>query len=265
MVYSVIKLYQANEYFGKAKNLFEDYRIVTYEYSMIMNYFNNLEILLVNQPLGREDILNDMQKKVEEQVKKSEEVKKKSIKNYPIINKLFEDLNDEKNPDQILELLCQKEQPCLNIFDSEYNVVKKGVDVGLKSLAQEVNNFYKDFTLLKDKIKEIEDVKRYFINEDFTQIDLSLNFLIAMVEDRCAEAFLEEANNLINSFKTIIISLNVFIIIFLAIISISLIFLIINRITMLLNLIKKSSMRISISINFLKEKTVESKNKTMPL
>ena len=86
-----------------------------------------------------------------------------------------------------------------------------------------------------------------------------------MVEDRCAEAFLEEANNLINSFKTIIISLNVFIIIFLAIISISLIFLIINRITMLLNLIKKSSMRISISINFLKEKTVESKNKTMPL
>ena len=265
LVYSVIKLYQANEYFGKAKNLFEDYRIVTYEYSMIMNYFNNLEILLVNQPLGREDILNDMQKKVEEQFKKSEEVKKKSIKNYPIINKLFEDLNDEKNPDKILELLCQKQQTCLNIFDSDYNVVKKGVDVGLKSLAQEVNNFYKDFTLLKDKIKEIEDVKRYFINEDFIQIDISLNFLIAMVEDRCAEAFLEEANILINSFKTIIISLNVFIIIFLAIISISLIFLIINRITMLLNLIKKSSMRISISINFLKEKTVESKNKTMPL
>ena len=100
------------------------------------------------------------------------------------------------------------------------------------------------------------------MTENYAQVDLSLTFLLYEVEDRCANAFLEEANDLITSFKTVIISLNVFIIIFLTIISISLIFLIINRITILLNLIKKSTLRISISINFMKEKSTGTKTKS---
>ena len=117
-----------------------------------------------------------------------------------------------------------------------------------------IYNDFGDFLQLREKLDSLENVKHYFMTEDFTQVDLSLNFLLYEVEERCADAFLEEAENLINSFETVIISLNVFIIIFLTIMSLSLIFLIINRITILLNLIKKSTLRISISINFMKEK-----------
>ena len=253
-VYSFIKLLETFQYFDKSNSLFVDYSIVTFEYSMIMNYFNNLNILFINQPMGRIDYMTDMQNRVETQFKKSEEVKKKSLKNYPKINEIFEILNDQDDSDKIRELLCKEDTYCINIYNSKYNVVRKGIDVGLKSIAQVIYNDFGDFLQLREKLDSLENVKHYFMTEDFTQVDLSLNFLLYEVEERCADAFLEEAENLINSFETVIISLNVFIIIFLTIISLSLIFLIINRITILLNLIKKSTLRISISINFMKEK-----------
>ena len=160
------------------------------------------------------------------------------------------------------EVVCEDSVFCHSIFESKYNVVKKGVDVGLKTIAQGIYNMFDDYQVLKNELNSIENVKKYFLNEDFMQIDLSLNFLVSFIEDRCADAFLIEAEDLINDFKAVIISLNAFIIVFLTVISICLIVLLINRITFLLNLIEKSSTRISISINFLKEKYFGNKNKS---
>ena len=144
-------------------------------------------------------------------------------------------------------------------------MVKKGIDVGVKTIAQEVYSMFDDYLLVKNDLDTFDKIKARFINTDFNQIDLSLNFLLSMVEDRCAEVFLLEAEDLISDFKTIIISLNIFVIIFLAVIYISIIVLIINRITILLNLIEKSSTRISISINLLKEKNFGARTKSSSL
>ena len=254
LIYFIIKIIVTYNYFSKSKDLFVDYSIVTFEYSMIKNYFNNLNIIMVNRYLGKEDLLAEMQSKVEEQFKKSEEVKKKSMKNYPKINRIFTDLNSRNNSDLIKDILCKDQKLCDVVFDTEYNIVKKGIDIGLKTVAQEIYNFYKDFTVLREEIKELNDIKKYFINDDYIQVDLSLNFLLSEVEDECAEAFLEEADDLITSFKNVIIYLNIFIIIILTLISISLITLVIMRTTELLSTIEKSSIRISYSINGLKEK-----------
>ena len=166
LVYSFIKLLETFEYFEKANGLFVDYSIVTFEYSMIMNYFNNLNILLVNQPMGRIEYMENMQNRVEEQFKKSEEVKKKSLKNYPKITKIFDILNSAEDTYRIKDLLCQEEQACMVIFDSKYNVVQKGIDVGLKTVSQEVYNDFCDYKLLKNDIKELSDVQKYFIKEE---------------------------------------------------------------------------------------------------
>ena len=141
-------------------------------------------------------------------------------------------------------------------------MVKKGIDIGLKTIAQVIYNMFDDYLDLKNILNDTAIIKERFVTRDFVQIDVSLNFLLYMVEERCAEVFLIEALNLKNDFKTIIISLNIFIIIFLAIISILMIFLIINKITRLLNLVEKSSLRISISINQLKEKYFCTKSKS---
>ena len=261
-IYMIVKLIQTYQNFTNAKNLFIDYSIVTFEYSMIINYFNNFNLLLMNQPIGREDFMKGMQARVEAQFMKSQEVKKKSINDYPRISKIFEALNNEEDTDKIRETLCRNSSICITIFNSDYNVVKKGIDVGVKSIAQEIYNMFDDYLLVKDELGTFDKIKQRFINADYNQIDLSLNFLLSMVEDRCAEVFLVEAEDLITNFKTIIISLNIFVIVFLAIIYISMIFLIINRITILLHLIEKSSMRISISINLLKEKNVGTRTKS---
>ena len=262
LAYLLMKLYETYDYYGKSKNLFVDYSVVTLEYSMIINYFNRLNLILVNQPMGREDILLGMQNEVENQFKKSEEVKSNNIENYEIINTKLKELNNQNDTKKLSEALCRDSEVCFKIFDSKYNVLRKGVDVGLKTIAQEIYNMFDDYRQLKNEIKNLSDVDKYFMNENFMQIDLSLNFLLTEVEDICAEAFLIEAEDLINDFKAVIISLNVFIIIFLTVISICLIILLINRITFLLSLIEKSSTRISISINFLKEKNFGNKNKS---
>ena len=259
--YMIIKLTQTYQKFNNAKNIFNDYSIVTFEYSMLMNYFNNFNLLLINQPLGREDFMRTMQQRVENQFKASEEVKKKSIKNYPRVSDLFDILNNENEPDKIREILCEDNQVCIEVFNSDYNIVKKGIDIGLKSIAQQIYSLFDEYNMVKNRINNIEFIKQHFITKDYLKIDLSLNFLLYMVEQRCAEVFLIEADELISDFKTVIISLNIFIIIFLAIISISMIYLIINRITLLINLVEKSSLRISISINSLKEKYFGAKGK----
>ena len=132
----------------------------------------------------------------------------------------------------------------------------------LKTIAQVIYNMFDDYLELKNELNDINVIKERFVSKDFIQIDVSLNFLLYMVEERCADVFLIEALNLKNDFKTIIISLNIFIIIFLTIISILMIFLIINKITRLLNLVEKSSLRISIRINQLKENYFGTKSKS---
>ena len=262
LVYMIVKLLQTYSNFSNAQTLFDDYSIVTFEYCMIMNYFNNFNLLLINQPMGRESYMRGMQARVEGQFKKSEEVKKKSIKKYPKVSQLFDSLNNADKPEEIRETLCGDYDVCLIVFDSEYNIVKKGVDIGIKSIAQQIYGMLDDYFVIKNQLTNTTIIKDYFITKEFLQIDMSLNFLLYMVEEKCAKVFLIEADDLIKDFKTIIISLNIFIIIFLSIISILLIFLIINRITRLLNLIEKSSLRISISINQLKEKYFGAKGKS---
>ena len=264
-VYLIIKLLQTFRNFNNSSELFVDYSIVTFEYSLIMNYFNNFKLLLENRPIGREDYMRTMQLIVENQFKQSEEVKKKSIKNYPKISKLFDSLNNGNDSNEIREILCKDYAGCHAIFSSDYSIIKNGVDVGLRTIAHEIYNMLDDYLKLKNKLNTYDELKKYFLNEEFIKIDLSLNFLLTEVEDRCAEMFILEADDLIANFKNIIISLNIFIIIFLAIISIAMVFLIINRITLLSNLIEKSSMRVCISINLLKEKNFGVKSNSVNL
>ena len=262
LVYAFSKIIVTMNYLKKTKQMFLDYSIVTFEYSMIINYFDNLNLILVNKDLGRTDVLDGMQTDVEAQFKKSEEVKMKSIAQYPNVYEMFSALNNADDIENLKKVLCEDDKYCLNIFDSKYNIVKKGIDVGLKTVAQVIYNVYKDYLQLKDSITEIENLGEYFITDDYKQIDMSLNFLLTLVEDRCANAFIIDCDNLIKSFNLIIIVFNIFIIAFLAIVSIFLTIFIIDKISNLSILIEKSSVRLCTTICFIKEKNTGMKIKT---
>jgi hypothetical protein len=93
-------------------------------------------------------------------------------------------------------------------------------------------------------------------------MDISLNFIFILVEDRCAEAFILDCNHLVLSFKKIIISFNIFIICFLAIGSLLVTLLIIGQISKLANVIDKSSLRLCTTFCFIKEKNIGYKIRT---
>ena len=262
LIYAFSKIIVTMEYLKKVKQMFIDYSIVTFEYSMIINYFDNLNLILINQKLGREDVLNGMQIDVEEQFKKSEEVKKKSIAQYPNVYKIFLDLNNDQDEVNLKKILCEKNEYCLRMFNSKYNIVKNGIDVGLKTVAQVIYNIYKDYLQLKNQIDDTNKIKQYFMTEDYRQIDMSLNFLLTLVEDRCARAFLIDSNTLITKFRAVIITFNIFIITFLGLVSIFLTVFIIDKILNLSNLIENSSVRLTKTICFIKERNTGYKIKT---
>ena len=189
LVYMIIKLIQTYKNINNSQNLFDDYSIVTYEYSMIINYFNNFNLLLINQQMGRETLMRGMQARVENQFKKSEEVKEKSIKNYPQLNKLFTDLNNQEDPEIIKEALCGDDDICYYNFDFDFNLVKKGIDIGLKAITQVIYNMFDDYLKLKSELYNIYLIQERFITNDFVRIDMTLNLILYMVEDRVAEVF----------------------------------------------------------------------------
>ena len=100
------------------------------------------------------------------------------------------------------------------------------------------------------------------MTDDYRQIDMSLNFLLTLVEDRCAHAFLIDSNSLISKFRAVIITFNIFIITFLGLVSIFLTIFIIDKIMNLSNVIEKSSVRLSTTICFIKERNIGIKIKT---
>ena len=255
LVYTVVKIIMTMNYIKKTKQVFLDYSIVTFEYSMIIDYFNNLDLILINQDFGREDVLNQMQTKIEALFKKSEEVKKKSIAQYPNVYKVFSVLNRGDDEEAIKKELCQKDDICNQIFDSNFNIAKNGIDVGLRTVSQIIYNTYRDFIVVKDSVHEINKVKD-FMTDNYLKVDVSLNFIFILVEDRCAEAFILDCNDLMNSFKKIIISFNIFVICFIVIGSLLITFFIIGQITKLSNIIDKSSVRITMSFCYIKEKNI---------
>ncbi len=255
LIYTIIKIIMTMNYIQKTKQVFLDYSIVTFEYSMIINYFNNLDLIFINQQFGREDVLDQMQTNIEEQFKNSEEVKKKSIAQYPHVYKVFSELNDGSDEEKLKKELCKTDASCLQIFNSNYNMAKNGIDVGLKTVSQIIYNTYKDFQALKDSINEIDKVK-VFMTDKFIKVDISLNFIFILVEDRCAEAFILDCNDLMNSFKKIIISFNIFVICFIVLGSLLISFLIIGQTTKLSDIIDKSSTRLCKCFCYIKEKNI---------
>ena len=55
-----------------------------------------------------------------------------------------------------------------------------------------VNNYFKDFKKLKNKITSLQNVSDFFIGYKYSQIDLSVNYLLSLVQDRSNNVFLNK-------------------------------------------------------------------------
>ena len=255
VIYFFIKIIVTTNFIESFKNLFEHYSIITCQYSMVLNYYNNLVLLLINKDLGKEYILAGMSKSMEEQNKKSDKIRSEYLKNYKSVYSLFAALNRKQNDTSITnfeDVLCKNDIYCRRVLNSKYNIVNNGVNVALKAIVQEIDNYFHDYLKVKDNIKSFENITFYFIDIKYRQIDMSLNFLLSLVEERTSDVFLAEVNQLNNSFNTKIIILNIAIISLSAFISLMLMLIVIKSILEVLAIIENSTTRINKSICLIK-------------
>ena len=66
---------------------------------------------------------------------------------------------------------------------------------------QQIINIYEDYKSYKENIKKIKlssYIKEKFINNQYEQIDMNLNYVIICIEYRIYELFMTDLTNLIN-------------------------------------------------------------------
>ena len=218
-----------------------------------------MQLVLINQKLGRDDILDNIAKEIEEQNVKKTKIKAESLIHYEKVNELVKALNRKQNDTSISnfkEILCESNKYCRKVLNSKYNIVNNGIDIALRAMIQVITNYYNDFQKLRNEINSFDYINEHFTTFKYRQVDLSLNYLLSLVEDRSAAAFLLEINDLIKNFDSTIISLDIVIIVFIFISSIFIVFVIITNLLDLADLVQKSTSRINKATSYIKIQNV---------
>ena len=255
IIYFFIKIVITTNYLANFSILFEVYYTVTYQFGKVINYFNNLQLLFINQKLGKESALSNLFNEVAIQTEKENKIKAKYLSKYKKAYDLFQALNRKQNDTTITifeDVLCETNQYCRKVLNSNYNLVNNGIDIALNAMIIIINNFFNDFLRLKNELISLQNISYYFINFKYTRIDLSLNYLLSLVQDRSNTVFFEQITELVNDIDTQTISLNMVIIIFIVIYTIIIVFVIIKNILDLDALILSSTSRINRSTCYIK-------------
>ena len=127
-----------------------------------------------------------------------------------------------------------------------------GIDIAIKAIVVIINNYFNDYKKLKNEITSLQNISNYFLGFKYCQVDLSLNYIVDLVQDRCNDVFLTEINGLVNNIYSKTISLNIVIIIFIFISALIIVFFIIKNILGLDDLVLNSTSRINRSICYIK-------------
>ena len=143
---------------------------------------------------------------------------------------------------------------CHNVLnDKTYNMVSDGIDVAINAMVQETQNLYNDYN--KTNIKNItrEEVSSRYINVKFKQVDINLNFVLSLVQERIYTAFLKDANDLTNKFQNQINIFNSCAIIYCCLLGIFVVVYVVNKIQKMTKVVEVSTMRLNKAFCFIKE------------
>ena len=141
----------------------------------------------------------------------------------------------------------------------EYNMIKDGIDVAINAIVQETQNIYNDFNKIQRELNGTyinstrENVTKLFINDKFKQVDVNLNFVLSLVQQRIYTAFLEDSDSLTHKFQNQINIFNSCAIIYCCLLGIFVIIFVVYRIQNMTKVVEDSTMRLNRAFFFIKE------------
>jgi hypothetical protein len=264
LIYFFVKLFVSIGFIDDIKNIFDDFGTVSFKYSMVYYYFNTLRVLLVVPDFTDENIFDTMENDLIDETNNINDVLNYRMKNYESTNILFTAFTKSQNDTSVTNItaiICEDNRLCnLVVSNKEFNMIADGIDVAINAIVQETQNIYNDYKKIKTtdangnllEIKK-EDVTKWYINDKFKQVDVNLNFVLSLVQQRIYTAFLEDSDNLTHKFQNMINIFNSCAIIYCCLLGIFVIIFVVYRIKNMTKIVEDSTMRLNKAFFFIKE------------
>ena len=265
LVYFFVKLFVSIGFIDDIKNIFDDFGTVSFKYSMVYYYFNTLRVLLVVPMFTNEEIFDTMENDLIEETNNINDVLNYRMKNYESTNILFTAFTRSQNDTSVTNItaiICEGNNLCdKTVSNPEFNMIADGIDVAINAIVQETQNIYNDYKKIKDAriannvSVEItkEEVNDWYINDKFKQVDVNLNFVLSLVQQRIYTAFLEDSDNLTHKFQNMINIFNACAIIYCCLLGIFVIIFVVYKIKNMTRVVEVSTMRLNKAFFFIKE------------
>jgi hypothetical protein len=262
LIYFFVKLFVSIGFIDDIKNIFDDFGTVSFKYSMVYYYFNTLRVLLVVPKFTDENIFDTMENDLIDETNNINDVLNYRMKNYESTNILFTAFTKSQNDTSVTNItaiICEDNKLCnLVASNKEFNMIADGIDVAINAIVQETQNIYNDYKKIRDsnngllEIKK-EDVTNWYINDKFKQVDVNLNFVLSLVQQRIYTAFLDDSDNLTHKFQNMINIFNSCAIIYCCLLGIFVIIFVVYRIKNMTKIVEDSTMRLNKAFFFIKE------------
>ena len=232
---------------------------------MVYYYFNTLRVLLVVPTFTNEEIFDTMEKDLIEETNNINDVLNYRMKNYESTYILFTAFTRSQNDTSVTNItaiICEGNNLCdKTVSNPEFNMIADGIDVSINAMVQETQNIYNDYKKIKDarianndtvQITK-EEVNNWYINDKFKQVDVNLNFVLSLVQQRIYTAFLEDSDNLTHKFQNMINIFNACAIIYCCLLGIFVIIFVVYKIKNMTRVVEVSTMRLNKAFFFIKE------------
>ena len=263
VVYFFVKIFISLGFINDIKNIFDDFGTVSYKYSMVYYYFNTIRVLLIVPDFTNEEIFSTMTNDLIKETDNINNVLNYRMKNYQSTSILFDAFSKKQSDTSvnIEEIICLDDVKCKWVLNSpSYNMISDGIDVAINAMVQQTQNTYNDYLSIKsNKTKEeisnmeLSEVTKNYVDEKFKQVDVNLNFVLSLVQERIYKAFLEDATSLKDKFQTQINIFNSLAIIYCVILGSFVMIYVINKIKRMTTTVEVSTMRLNKAFCFIKE------------
>lgn len=192
-------------YRNSIERIFLDFSDFINYYSLIYVYFNELRIKFISPAFLTSDrLLNNMTSKIDDVTREIDVLLHTRLSIFPETFTLIERLNANRTSlsQSDIDYFCNANLLCIKIFQSNSNeLLSKGINIGINAMFLQMTNIYKDYTIAKEDIKTIEDIKLLLHHNHFIEIEQILDFVLNNIKDNLYKALEHDEHFIEDSFK----------------------------------------------------------------
>ena len=269
VIYVSVKIYISLNFISEIKGIFDDFGVLSYRYSSMYYYFNSLRTLLVFPEFGNETIFETMNENMADRLKKMNIVLDFKLVKYPAVGHYYwvtgTNMQKPRPSPEYINITCYEDKKCREIINNKkYDVLSEGLKMAVTSMYQQIINIYDDYKKEKFNINSTTNasyIKEKFINSQYEQIDINLNYVFTCIENRIYEAFMKDLTSLVVKYNSIIEALNICAVIYCFFVAFTVMTFIIFYLRRITKRIEEATSRINNSFSYMSQKNINNDNK----